>query len=229
MSYVVPSGARMEIKFEAEESRLREMLHWLRLHRGGFFEPYPERIVNNVYFDSPDYLAVSENLAGISARTKVRVRWYGNGSTGLPGVLELKRKRNGFGWKLRYDLEIPRCEHGVPWRWLRRELTQQLPAEGKHWLDVNPQPCLINSYRRRYFVSRDDGVRVTIDTDQKVWDQRFKPHVNLLHDAHLNSKMVVEVKFDRADHAAASELIQGLPIRVSRHSKYLNGAAASRL
>lgn len=228
MTYVVPTSARMEVKFEADESRLHEILHWLRLHPCNFSRAYPMRRVNNVYFDSPDYLAVADNLAGTSARTKVRLRWYGEGSDIVSGTLELKRKRNGFGWKLRYPLEVPSREHGTSWRGFQRAIAKQLPADGRHWMTITSQPTLINVYRRRYLLSADGKVRVTIDTDQKVWDQRVKPYLNLRTQANLLPRMIVEVKFDRRDRQIASLAVQGMPIRVSRHSKYLTGAAAIR-
>ena len=229
MSYIVPHWARMEVKFEADESRMHDILHWLRLNRCRFSEAYPMRRINNIYFDSPDYLAVADNFAGTSARTKVRLRWYGDEHDAVPGALELKRKRNGFGWKLRYDLNVPERQHGTRWRDFRAAIASQLSSEGKHWLAISSQPMLLNVYRRRYYLSGDRRVRVTIDTDQKIWDQRVKPCLNLHHPANLPRLMIVEVKFDRRDRHMASQVVQGMPIRVSRHSKYLAGANAIRL
>ena len=228
MSYVVPHGARMEVKFEADESRMHDILHWLRLHRCRFSEAYPMRGINNIYFDSPDYLAIADNFSGTSSRTKVRVRWYGDEHDAVAGALELKRKRNGFGWKLRYDLKVPERQHGTSWRDFRAAIASQLPSEGQHWLAISSQPTMLNVYRRRYYLSGDRRVRITIDTDQNVWDQRVKPSLNLHHPANLPRLMIVEVKFDRRDRHLASQVVQGMPIRVSRHSKYLTAANAIR-
>jgi hypothetical protein len=38
--------------------------------------------------------------------------------------------------------------------------------------------------------------------------------------------LVVEIKFDRGDHAFGSRVIEGIPIRVSRNSKYMIGVEA---
>jgi hypothetical protein len=83
-----------------------------------------------------------------------------------------------------------------------------------------------NRYFRDYFLSRDGMVRVTIDTQQAVWDQRFKPRPNLTRRANLPRSLVVEFKFDRENCDVASQLVQGMPIRVSRHSKYINAVRA---
>jgi hypothetical protein len=229
MTYVVPPGARLEVKFEADESRLHDMLHWLRLHRSRFSEVYPPRRVDSIYFDSPDYRAMADNFAGISARTKVRIRWYGVEREPSPGALELKRKRNGFGWKLRYDLTVPRRRHATNWKKFREAVDGQLPREARHWLAGHAVPTLMNSYLRRYYLSGDGKVRVTVDTEQMVWDQRIKPYMNLKYRANLPRRMILEFKFERRDRRTASEIVQGLPIRLSRHSKYLTGGQAGWL
>ncbi len=65
-----------------------------------------------------------------------------------------------------------------------------------------------------------------MDTRQAVWDQRFKPYPNFKHAANLPRVLVVEFKFDRKDRDQASEMLQGMPLRVSRHSKYMTGMRA---
>jgi hypothetical protein len=85
---------------------------------------------------------------------------------------------------------------------------------------------LLNRYLRKYFLSWDGKIRVTIDTDHTVFDQRFKSKPNFHMKANLPNTLIVEVKFARKDREYASQAIQGLPIRVSRHSKYITGVNA---
>jgi hypothetical protein len=226
MNHQVPETARLEIKFVAYETNLQSLLRWLRLHHAGFSSPYPSRQVNNVYFDTHNYAAYVENLSGASSRTKVRYRWYGESRGPDSGTLEIKCKRNYFGWKLRYPiLEAPYIPRAY-WRTVRRSLLEQLPADGKKWFDANPFPVLLNRYHRQYFLSSDGKVRTTVDTKQAVWDQRFKPYPNFKHAANHPHVLVVEFKFDRKDRDLASQILQGIPIRVSRHSKYMTGMQA---
>ena len=77
MNIAVPEDARFEIKFVANEFEVDYVRQWVRLHWACFYVPYPDRWVNNVYFDTLNYFAYEENLSGASARTKVRYRWYG--------------------------------------------------------------------------------------------------------------------------------------------------------
>ena len=226
MYHQVPELARYEIKFVAYEGNFHTLLHWLHMHPAGFISPYPDRRVNNIYFDTHNYLAFSDNLSGASSRTKVRYRWYGKSLGPDVGTLEIKQKRNYFGWKHRYEVLEKPYAHEANWLAIRRSLSEQLPYDGKIWLDANPVPVMINRYLRKYFVSSDQKVRATIDTQQAVWDQRFKPSPNFNHAANLARTIVIEFKFDRNDRDLASRLLQGVPLRVGRHSKYMNGVRA---
>jgi len=222
----VPEDARLEIKFSAYEAECYALLNWLSLHSAGFIRPYPDRWVNNIYFDTHNNAAYVENLSGASSRTKIRYRWYGKSLVPDTGTLEIKCKRNYFGWKHRYRIITTPYEQGASWITIRKLLLEQLSADGKMWLENNPFPILINRYHRKYFVSSDSKIRITIDTNQAVWDQRFKPYPNYIHRANLPHTLVVEVKFGRKDRDLASKILQGIPIRVSRHSKFMNGVKA---
>lgn len=226
MTGSVPQDARFEIKFVGYNVLYDNLVNWLRLHPAGFRVPYPDRQVNNVYFDTFDYDAYSENLSGVSARTKVRYRWYGQSLMPDNGTLEVKCRRNFFGWKLRYNVRNLRYSAKASWTEIRRAMVEQVPAEAKQWLDFNPLPVLINRYYRNYFLSADGKVRATVDTRQEVWDQRFKAWPSFDHRANLADTLVVEFKFDRHDQRLANKLLQGIPLRVSRHSKYINGTSA---
>lgn len=227
MSRRVPEDARMEIKFVAHEIEAQRLKQWLRLHPAGFYTPHPDRQVNNVYFDTHHYFAFTENLSGASSRTKVRYRWYGQHDYPGKGTLEIKCKRNYFGWKLRFPARESPYAEGDSWRDIRRKLIVQLEPEAKTWLQANPHPVIINRYHRSYFVTHDDRVRATIDTSQSMFDQRYKPYPNVTHPANIPRTLIVEFKFDRHDRELGSRIIQGLPLRVSRNSKYMVGVKAA--
>ena len=94
------SERRYEIKMAIDDSSLAEVCMWLRLHPQNFSQHYSQRRVNNIYFDSPDLLNVDENLAGLSERRKLRLRWYGNTSYVKQGNGEIKCKERNLGWKI---------------------------------------------------------------------------------------------------------------------------------
>jgi hypothetical protein len=226
MNFRVPEYARLEIKFAAYEVHFHTLLHWIRMHPVCFFTPFPDRQVNNIYFDMHNYYAFAENLSGASSRTKVRYRWYGENIGPDIGFLEVKCRRNYFGWKHRYPISEPPYKSGYCLKDIRQALLEQLSPDGKKWLNASPFPIIINRYYRKYFLSCDKKIRVTMDTKQAVWDQRFKSFPNFESQANLPSALVVEIKFDRNDRKLASKVLQNIPVRVSRHSKYINGVRA---
>lgn len=223
----VPLDARREVKFVANEMFIAALYPWLRLHRACFTECYEARWINNIYFDTVDCKAYADNLSGISVRNKVRYRWYGvphlQEST---GTLEIKRRRNCYGWKLKYPAQLQLGD--VPVRWLRikQALVDSLSADGRQWLLANPCPILFNRYYRRYFLSGDKKIRITLDTQHRVYDQRTKSLPNLEKPAMRVPVSIVEIKFNRMDQLRAASIIQGIPIRVSRNSKYATGVAS---
>jgi SPX domain protein involved in polyphosphate accumulation len=183
--------------------------------------------VNNVYFDTHNNAAYVQNLSGASSRVKVRYRWYGQSQKPGAGVLEVKCKRNFFGWKKRFKCPgLIAGSEGDDWRDINRQLSEILPHEGRLWLQTYPAPTILNRYLRRYFVSSDEKIRITVDTDQAVWDQRYKSLPNYEQQSSLPDTLVVEVKFAREDRDLASDVIQTMPIRVSRHSKFMNAVRA---
>ena len=222
----VPQDARLEIKFAAYRTHLDRVLNWIALHPLAFRSPYPDRWVNNVYYDTYNNAAYVQNLSGASSRVKLRYRWYGQSEEPASGVLEVKCKRNYFGWKLRFQCPDLLVGSEDDWREITWRLSETLPHEARLWLQTYPSPTIINRYLRRYFVSSSDDIRVTVDTHQRVWDQRYKPMPNYDRQSHLPDTLVVEVKFAREQRDLASDVIQTMPIRVSRHSKFMNGLRA---
>jgi len=217
---------RHEVKFAAYSTEYSRLRHWLTMHPAGFISPYPDRQVNNVYFDNWDYRAYAENLAGVSERSKVRFRWYGGSISPVAGSLEVKQKRNHFGWKLRYRVPDVPYRDGDDWRAIRAAIRAQLPPDGRLWLDQNPMPVILNRYLREYFETADRRIRATIDTCQCVYDQRSGSKPNFDRPAISQDSLVVEFKFAREDRQYAVRLLADMPLRVGRHSKFMNGVRA---
>ena len=224
----IPEKARYEIKFVAYEMHLHTVLLWIKSHWAIFQSPYPDRWVNSIYFDTHNYHSFNENLSGASSRVKVRYRWYGHTNRPSPGVLEIKCKRNYFGWKKNYPVKNEIFHDDGKWLDIKNEIANQISDEGKIYLEHQPFPVFINQYYRKYFVSKDERVRITVDMKQSVWDQRFKNNPNLANKTNLPKTLVLELKFDRKDQEYAADIIQGIPIRVSRHSKYIVGVRSMK-
>lgn len=223
----VPDSARMEIKSVARETYFYMIENWINLHSSQFFRAYPDRLVNSAYFDTYDFKAFTDNVAGVSSRSKVRYRWYGDSVKPDSGVLEVKHKRNLFGWKDRFQVSEQPCIDGkTDWSTIRSEILRQVPNKGKYWLHSNPLPMFINRYQRRYFESAVDSTRVTLDSKLRVWDQRSYVFPNTRYKTQIPSTIVIEIKFQRKNYDLVKDIFDRFPFRVNRNSKYVNAVCS---
>lgn len=213
-------STRYEIKLVTDEVNLPQIRAWLRLHPVCFSPVFFARQINNVYFDTPHLDSYSENLAGISLRKKLRLRWYGSDPSQLKSTLELKCKQSLQGWKVSQKLEEPLSLQGHSWKALRAQIKPMLkpalvePFERYSW------PVLLNQYHREYYLSFDQQVRITLDFSIRAYDQRLSLYPNLDRFVLPSGKMVVEVKANREHQPSLSKALSGLPLRVGKHSKY---------
>jgi SPX domain protein involved in polyphosphate accumulation len=217
---------RREIKFVARETQYFHLIRWIRLHSSGFSKPYPDRWINNVYYDTYNYHSYTGNLSGESFRSKIRFRWYGELNSIKRGSLEIKMKRNSFGWKIKHSITSLHTLKNQKWKKITMEISRQLSGKYKHLFLSHPMPTIVNRYYREYFVSNDNKIRITIDRKQSVYDQRYKSIANMSTKSFIPDNIVVEVKFDREDYSSAMKVIHGMPIRSSRNSKYMNSVNA---
>ncbi len=223
MTIKISDNARYEVKFVGRDRSLQSLLRWIRLHPAEFTSRYPDRYVNNIYFDTQSQSAHHENLAGVSSRSKVRYRWYDEEKFPGAGNLEIKVRRNCYGWKLAFAVENGPYVRNDTWNVIRKRIRNQINTDGKLWLDANSFPVLLNRYHRRYFVNADNTIRVTVDTGLQTWDQRLRSSISFTNGGVFQPIVIVEFKFDRIYRAVASEALQGFPIRVNKYSKYVTG------
>ena len=212
---------RYEVKLVATGPSLPLVKSWVRTHRGGFVMSYSPRRVNNVYLDTPGFQWLQDNLAGISERRKVRFRWYGDEVSRIEGTLEVKRKLNRQSWKVTYPLNRRFDFQGqIKWADFVAALVDELPVQMKAEVENSWWPMLINRYNREYYVSPDGEVRITIDYDQELYDQRLSIYPDLTRRVPCPDTVIVEVKGALGSWDRIMEVSSGFPVSVSRNSKY---------
>ena len=218
------NNARYERKFVIPEVGVSEIEHTLKHHPAIFSEIFYERQVNNIYFDSIDLSNYHANLSGDTFRIKPRIRWYGVifGKIENP-VLELKIKNNEIGWKLSFPLKSFKLDNDFSLKKLQEEVftKSNLP----NWLREKIKlfhPSLLNSYKRKYFISSDKINRVTLDSDLeffniKSFNNYFKKPLKDM------PKVVLELKYPYKEHSKAIPIAGDLLFRLTANSKYVCG------
>jgi VTC domain-containing protein len=219
-------GLRYELKWVCEPHQLAQARSWIRLHPAGFVVAYPPRRVNSLYLDTPHLSSFDENLAGVSGRQKLRLRWYGDEVRIGSPLLELKKKRNLLGDKAQVLLPCM-LDLTSPWSALLGTLRACVEPAWRVRLEVATQPTLLNHYRREYYCTSDGALRITLDHACAAYDQRLSLRPNLRVPLAVADRVVIEVKaapdqIERLQEAAAQ-----FPAPRTRNSKYASSLLAA--
>ena len=216
------SPMRMELKELFRPRDFPFLERALLLSPLGFRTHYPAREVNSLYFDSEDFRALELSLSGLSLRQKTRLRWYGEIEDARSPTLEFKRKKGHLSWKIlrRTDLRINPKAADWSAAFLDDAGGDASPSL-RRALPVNQhRPVTLVSYRRRYYESADERVRVTMDQDLSFRDQASTGGPNFRYERLHSDKLVLEVKLAEEDSACLVQLARTLPFVPRRFSKY---------
>ncbi|MDX1407610.1 MAG: VTC domain-containing protein [Saprospiraceae bacterium] len=209
---------RYERKYRITEVMSQSVVAGLLCHPAGFRRQYSDRQINNIYFDTPELKTFQENLAGISERSKYRLRWYGPRLDRVDNARwEVKSRRNMLGTKSVTPV------NGV--YTLEDLMAIKRMVNGTFAPEVDLHPKLINTYQRSYFISADRRFRATVDRSLDFLPLSGQPRhtrFNLTDPA-----VILEVKYAFSDDDRAVHVLDAIPYRQSKSSKYVTGILMS--
>jgi SPX domain protein involved in polyphosphate accumulation len=228
MSFLINSHSehdfRNEVKYTHLNTSRESLVQKINKSRYIFKEIHHKRWINNIYFDSRWLDLYITSVEGVSDRTKVRMRWYGDGYGEIFPVIEFKMKRGYKNIKSSYKVGkicINKGDHkkDIVSKILKSEI---LPYEIKE-VFKNLIPVLRNRYYRSYHISSDNKHRITIDSNlcfvsllksQKMIDN-FKCADHLL---------ILELKFKK-NNQVTKEIMSDIGnfYRIDQISKYTYG------
>jgi len=219
------SDCRYEIKFILDEAGFSKARSWLYTYTSARLVHSP-RTVNSVYFDDHSYSALQDNLAGISERRKIRLRWYNDEDREkINGIrLEVKHRKGRLGYKDRYAL--PGLERNIldlKYSELFPLLHARLGGDDVFLVEDYFFPMLQVSYLREYFEGLN-GISVTFDRPIAFYSPlaHMRPFEGVCV-SYPNSIMEIKFAPEQKDNVAAS--LRCLNLTPKRHSKYLVGLA----
>jgi SPX domain protein involved in polyphosphate accumulation len=189
-----------------------------------FREIYKVRQVNNIYFDDMHYSAYYSNIEGLSERKKYRIRWYGEllGEIKNP-VLEAKVKKASLGTKFHFNINTFIMNRRFDPNIFNNIFGQSELAEDIYSELLTLAPALVNSYRRKYYLSQNGLYRVTIDRDIAYY--YVSPNTNHVLTKSDHEGIVVEIKYAHEDDHCVDNLTNQFPFRLGRNSKYVQGVS----
>ena len=220
------AGLRYELKWVCEPHQLAQARSWIRLHPAGFVVAYPPRRVNSLYLDTPHLSSFDENLAGVSDRQKLRLRWYGDDAQTISPLLELKVKRNLLGTKVQVLLPCT-LDLTSPWSALLGTIRACVEPAWRVRMQTATQPTLFNHYQREYYCTSDGALRVTLDYAYAAYDQRLSLCPNLRVPLAVADRLVIEVKAAPEHVERLQEAAAQFPALRTRNSKYASSLLAA--
>lgn len=221
--YMEKNNLRYERKFFITDFTREETESLIMLHPAAFSEIYHERIVNNIYLDSLDMSSYFDNVIGLEKRVKVRIRWYGDllGAVRNP-ALEVKTKNGLVCNKESFPLAGFVLDAGFS-RSAIQDIIRMSEIPDRLKLDLNCMDIsLLNSYRRKYYLSADKKYRITLDSNLEFYG--IAPLENRFLDRSIDHRAVVlEVKYGEDSDAGAHAITNYFPFRMTKSSKYIMG------
>ena len=203
---------RYERKYILENNQLYDLIS--HLHKSNYLKVFEERIINNIYFDTKDFKAVTENIDGLSNREKVRVRWYGRPFDSSKKTLEIKIKNEFLNRKNSFDLGISQLKNFSSIIEFKTILKlKKSRFESLYYTKLSMlEPTLFNSYKRNYFFNPINQTRITIDKDLYF----FSPITGVKY---FEKYCIVEAKFEKN-----KDFINNFNnLVLTRYSKYAKG------
>jgi hypothetical protein len=222
------TGLRYELKLVCDPHRLAQARSWIVLHPAGFGVAYPPRRVNSLYFDTLHLSSFDQNLAGVSERQKLRLRWYGEDEREIEPVLELKQKRDLLGNKKQARL-LCKLDLTLSWRAILGAVRACAEPEWRILLQTADQPTLLNYYQREYYATPDGALRVTLDYACAAYDQRLSLRPNLRVPLPVADRVVIEIKAAPEHAERLQEAVAQFPALRTRNSKYVGSLQAALL
>ena len=214
---------RYEYKIVLDTLTLEEVKSLVILHPKFFFERYPVRRVNNIYFDTNDLSNYQDALSGCSRRSKMRLRWYGESESVIKGVLELKEKEGMLISKTTQAIDKDINLDDFTFEKIISKVKQNLTPRMELEFSYACNPILINSYYRYYYETIDGSCRITLDYNLKFYDQRFYSRPNFSFISSSLNKIILEIKSDKLKADVLEKITNNFPFRISQNSKYVSG------
>ena len=212
---------RYEVKMVCQATSHGKVVAHMRLDESGLSELHKPRQVQSIYFDTIDGRALEENLSGISHREKIRFRWYGDERKIVRGHLEQKIRENLLGWKhtLKIDKDI-RVE-GSNRTQFAKDVLGDLTGFWARTRERHPMPVQWISYKREYYSTSDNLVRVTLDRELETFDLRKRFLLSAQHPTPMPKLLIVEAKCAAENFEEAKRLINRLPLHIDKCSKFV--------
>ncbi len=226
------NSMRKEIKFKVFFKDLGKLYSWI--HNSSFKKSYPSRSVNSLYYDTPNLDFAASNISGETRRFKIRARWYTKPQDDFfksfcaknqNFKFELKRKRNILSDKKILSEVNFSSEDSINSRRIQlRKKIRNYIVQDNNLSKLIIDDVIFVRYNREYFEHfLSKNLRLTID--KNLICSKTQSFLNLNKSEISLNFVIVELKFNEKDSFNFNKIIQNIPFRQIRSSKYLYALA----
>jgi len=214
------SNERKELKVLLSNFDLSLIDSYIRLTPYLFEKKFDNRYVNSIYYDSFDFECLQDNLSSISRRYKKRLRWYGDINQTNFSNLEFKIKEGVIGKKIQIPINQFISFKDSFHSNINSILSQNIPENKFLLFDYNCFPVVLVRYKRLYYESLINKIRITVDSDIQFYTQLNSNNINITIKKRPEYLKIIEIKFNNNLDYLTQDLMQYLPFRVTKSSKY---------
>ena len=183
----------------------------------------PVSVVRSIYFDDPTLSCCQANLAGLTSRRKLRIRWYDSPLPDTSFFVEVKWRENQITGKRRWQIETGQPLSTFSYREITSQIARSVGAGDRVLAWLLTEPVLLVEYRREHFVSPDGVIRFTLDHGLRYYNQSGRNYITTQFATDAHDLIVVEGKFPASREAELPELLHPFSSRVTSSSKYVLG------
>ena len=211
---------RFERKYQINNSELNSIPLFLKLNK--FKEIYSQRKVNSIYYETDNLLCYFEAENGYNSRKKIRLRYYNNDHKNFN--IEYKLKKGSLNKKEFLSCDCFKKNEMIPVKFLGFSNFDDFLAPIK--LEHIYKPKLLISYERKYYISPDNNLRLTIDFDLNFHKSTVYENYILMGYKKNYQKSVLEIKYDQS-HLPNFKFINSLTsqfnLDLTKSSKFVQG------
>ena len=206
------SSCRYERKYLIRNVDLPSFLY--EIYNNHYIEVFEERIINNLYYDDLDFNSLMDNIDGLSKRKKYRLRWYGNTFENSKKQFEVKSKSEFLNTKKVFNLGEYVIKDLTDFNSSYEKIKRHLLLNDQNLFFLFQRKSLMNfnSYERKYFLSTDKNIRITIDKNLKFYSPTTK---NIFKE----NKVIVEIKYEKG-YDFKNDINY---LTLNKYSKYVKG------
>ena len=155
-------------------------------------------------------------MDGDSGKRKIRLRWYGEKDKISNAYLEIKEKKGYESSKKKYRFKEADEKKISDYNDLV-EIKKIL--HNKYFFIKDLNPILTTHYKRLYFISDNNLIRATVDTNLK---STLLNNYKLLDICKNYNDTVLEIKYGLELDAFVRQKLKNITLRLVKNSKYIN-------